>query len=84
VGGFAKGLFFDAGTARDNRSGKVSASKQTKGAQAGDAKNQKLGGTKEKLIRLDDLIPKQNVRGGRQFYFGSSDTETNNPTTKDN
>ncbi|MGZ4983184.1 MAG: hypothetical protein ACXWG0_02665 [Chthoniobacterales bacterium] len=64
---------------------KVSASKQTKGAQAGETKNQKPEGTKEKLIRLDDLIPKQNVRGGRQMYFGSSNTETNNnPTTKDN
>jgi hypothetical protein len=66
------------GTPRDHRSGKVSASKQNKGAQAGDAKNQKPGGSKEKLIRLDDLIPKQNVRGGRQIYFGSSNTETNN------
>jgi hypothetical protein len=61
----------------------VSASKQNKGAQAGDNKNQKPGGKKEKLIRLDDLIPKQNVRGGRQFYFGTSNTETNNPKAKD-
>ena len=29
---------------------------------------------KAKLIRLDDLIPKQNVRGGRQF-FGASETQ---------
>jgi hypothetical protein len=71
--------FFNTGTKDDNRSGKVSASKQTKGAQAGDNKNQKPGGKKEKLIRLDDLIPKQNVRGGNKFYFGSSDTETNKP-----
>jgi hypothetical protein len=28
---------------------------------------------KEKLIRLDDLIPKQNVVGGRQLLFGASD-----------
>jgi hypothetical protein len=70
---------FRLGTPRDHRSGKVSASKQNKGAQAGDAKNQKPGAKKEKLIRLDDLIPKQNVRGGRQiYYFGSSNTETNN------
>ncbi len=61
----------------------MSASKQPKGAQAGEIKNQKPGGKKEKLIRLDDLIPKQNVRGGRQFYFGSSNTETNNTKAKD-
>jgi hypothetical protein len=62
---------------------KVSASKQNKGAQAGDAKSQKQERSKEKLIRLDDLIPKRNVRGGRQFYFGSSNTETNNPKAKE-
>ncbi len=62
----------------------MSASKQNKGAQAGDNKNQKPGGKKEKLIRLDDLIPKQNVRGGIKFYFGSSDTETNNPSKGNN
>ena len=36
---------------------------------------------KDKLIRLDDLIPKQNVLGGRQLLFGASDPTqtTNNP-----
>ena len=37
---------------------------------------------KEKLIRLDDLIPKQNVTGGRKLLFGVTDaihTTTNNP-----
>jgi len=29
---------------------------------------------KQKLIRLDDLIPKQNVAGGRQFLFGVTGT----------
>jgi hypothetical protein len=56
----------------------VSASKQPKGARAGDPKNQKQEHEKAKLIRLDDLIPKQNVRGGRQLIFGATDT---NPTT---
>ncbi len=28
---------------------------------------------KEKLIRLDDLIPKGNVAGGRQLLFGATD-----------
>jgi len=32
---------------------------------------------KQKLIRLDDLIPKQNVAGGGQLLFGvTSTTET--------
>ena len=52
----------------------MSASKDKKGAQAGDSKNQKQERQKDKLIRLDDLIPKQNVRGGRQF-FGATDTK---------
>lgn len=36
---------------------------------------------KEKLIRLDDLIPKGNVMGGRQLLFGATDTQQ--PTQKD-
>jgi len=40
---------------------------------------------KEKLIRLDDLIPKGNVVGGRQsMLFGVSETQTNNPKQQDN
>ena len=39
---------------------------------------------KDKLIRLDDLIPKENVAGGRQLLFGVTDItqRTNNPTKK--
>jgi hypothetical protein len=48
-----------------------------KGAQAGDPKHRKQQRQKEKSIRLDDLIPKQNVRGGRRF-FGA--TEPQQPT----
>ncbi len=55
----------------------MSASKKEKGAQAGDQKDQKQERKKDKLIRLDDLIPKQNVRGGRQF-FGASETQNTN------
>jgi len=55
----------------------VSASKEKKGARAGDQKHQKQEHQKEKLIRLDDLIPKQSVRGGKQFFFGATDTTTN-------
>lgn len=56
----------------------MSASKQNKGARAGDSKNQKQEHEKPKLIRLDDLIPKQNVKGGRRLVFGATDTQ---PTT---
>ena len=37
--------------------------------------------TKDKLIRLDDLIPEKDVKGGRQLPFGVTDTTTtrNNP-----
>ena len=36
---------------------------------------------KDKLIRLDDLIPEKDVKGGRQLPFGVTDTTqtTNNP-----
>ncbi len=53
----------------------MSASKQKKGAQAGDPKDRRQEREKAKLIRLDDLIPKQNVRGGRQLFFGASETQ---------
>lgn len=58
----------------------VSASNHKKDAQAGDSKNQKPARAKNKMIRLDDLIPKQTVRGGRKLFFGATDTEQ--PTTK--
>jgi hypothetical protein len=37
--------------------------------------------TREKLIRLDDLIPEKDVKGGRQLPFGVTDTtpRPNNP-----
>jgi hypothetical protein len=54
----------------------VSASKNQKNAPAGEsAQRQKR--KKDKLIRLDDLIPKENVVGGRQVIFGASETITN-------
>jgi hypothetical protein len=31
--------------------------------------------SKEKLIQLDDLILKKDVRGGRQLLFGAADTQ---------
>jgi hypothetical protein len=58
----------------------VSAPKNKKNAPAGESGNQRLKRSKGKLIRLDDLIPKQDVTGGHQVLFGASDTTqtTNN------
>ena len=40
--------------------------------------------TTDKLIRLDDLIPEKDVKGGHQVLFGVTDTAqtTNNPKNK--
>jgi hypothetical protein len=54
----------------------VSASKNQKNAPAGESA-QRPKRKKDKLIRLDDLIPKENVVGGRQVIFGASETITN-------
>jgi len=58
---------------------KVSAPKNKKNAPAGESGNQRLKRRKDKMIRLDDLIPKQDVTGGHQLLFGDT-TQTNNPT----
>jgi len=59
----------------------VSAPKNKKNAPAGESGNQSPKRRKDKLIRLDDLIPKQDVKGGHQLLFGVTDTTqtTNNP-----
>jgi len=59
----------------------VSVPKNKKNAKAGESTSHRPKRGKEKLIRLDDLIPKQNVTGGRQLLFGVTDAEntTNNP-----
>ena len=38
---------------------------------------------KTRLIRLDDLIPKKNVVGGRQLFLGATDTQQTNQNKKD-
>ncbi|PYJ41476.1 MAG: hypothetical protein DME86_08435 [Verrucomicrobia bacterium] len=72
------------GTDTDNRENQVSAPKNKKNAPAGESGNQRPKRSKDKLIRLDDLIPKQDVTGGHQLLFGVTDTTrtTNNPTKK--
>jgi len=59
----------------------VSAPKNKKNAPAGESGNQRPKRRKDKLIRLDDLIPKRDVKGGHQLLFGVTDTTktTNNP-----
>jgi hypothetical protein len=61
---------------------KVSAPKNKKNAPAaGESGNQRPKRRKDKLIRLDDLIPEKDVKGGRQLPFGVTDTtqRENNP-----
>ncbi|MEO8043621.1 MAG: hypothetical protein ABI674_01835 [Spartobacteria bacterium] len=54
-----------------------------KHAPAGESKIQKRSRDKEKLIKLDDLIPKGNVSGGRQLLFGATDiNQTINKTRR--
>jgi hypothetical protein len=59
----------------------VSAPKNKKNATSGNPKHSSSKRKKERLIRLDDLIPKQNVTGGRQFLFGVTDAVQNTKTT---
>jgi hypothetical protein len=58
----------------------VSSPKDKKNAPAGGSPIHQQKRKKEKLIRLDDLIPKGNVSGGRQLLFGA--TDITKPTTK--
>jgi hypothetical protein len=54
-----------------------------KHAPAGESHIQKRSRKKEKLIKLDDLIPKGNVSGGRRLLFGATDiNQTTNKTRR--
>jgi hypothetical protein len=75
--------FARTGTDTDAEIAKVSAPENKKKAPAaGESGNQRLKRTKDKLIRLNDLIPKQDVTGGHRLPFGVTDRtqSTNNPT----
>ena len=61
---------------------KVSAPKNKKNAPAEESANQRPKRKKQKLIRLDDLIPKRDVTGGRQHLFGVTDTIQTNEKGK--
>jgi len=59
----------------------MSVLKNEENAPAGEPANQRSKRRKDKLIRLDDLIPKQDVKGGRQLLFGATETtQTTKPT----
>ena len=61
----------------------MSAPKDEKDALPKEPKTSKQKRVKEKLIRLDDLIPKGNIKGGRQLLFGVTDpTQTTNTGKK--
>ena len=64
---------------------KVSAPQNKKNAPAaGESENQRPKRRKDKLIRLDDLIPKKDVTGGQKLLFGVTDTRQSiNKPTKD-
>jgi hypothetical protein len=58
----------------------VSVPKNEENARAGESANQRRKRRKKKLIRLDDLIPKQDAKGGRQLLFGAAEaTRTTDP-----
>jgi hypothetical protein len=60
---------------------KVHTPKKKKNTPAAEPEDKRPKRTKDKLIRLDDLISEKDVKGGRQLPFGVTDTRqtTNNP-----
>ena len=55
--------------------------KNKKNAPAAESEIKRRKRTRDKLIRLDDLIPEKDVKGGRQLPFGVTDT-TQRETTQ--
>jgi hypothetical protein len=49
---------------------KVNTPKNKKNAPAAEPGNKRRKRTRDKLIRLDDLIPEKDVKGGHQVLFG--------------
>ena len=47
--------------------------KNKKDAPAAKSGNKRRKRTRDKLIRLDDLIPEKDVKGGHQVLFGVTD-----------
>ena len=61
---------------------KVNTPKDKKNAPAAESGNKRRKRTRDKLIRLDDLIPEKDVKGGRQLPFGVIDTTQTNEKRK--
>jgi len=59
----------------------VNTPKNKKNAPAAESGSKRRKRTRNKLIRLDDLIPEKDVKGGRQLPFGVTDT-TQRETTQ--
>jgi len=54
-----------------------------KDTSAAGSENKRRKRAKAKLIRLDDLIPEKDAKGGNQMLFGATDrTQTTNNTDK--
>ena len=53
----------------------MSTPKNKKDAPAEESESRKPKRNQEKLIRLDDLIPKKDIRGGHQLLFGAADPQ---------
>ena len=66
----------------DNIESESECTEEQENSPARESENQRPKRRKDKSIRLDDLIPKQDVKGGHQLLFGVTDTTetTNNPT----
>ena len=60
----------------------MSSPRNKKNAPAGESGSQRPKRKKESVIRLDDLIPKQDVTGGHQLVFGAPDTIQTNQKEK--
>ena len=52
--------------------------KDKNNAPASESESKKRKRNKAKLIRLSDLIPEKDVKGGHQVLFGVSDTNPKN------
>jgi hypothetical protein len=52
----------------------VNTPKNKKNAPAAESGSKKPKRTRDKLIRLNDLIPEKDVKGGHQVLFGVTDT----------
>jgi hypothetical protein len=56
----------------------VNTPKDHKDAPAAESESKKRKRSKAKLIRLNDLIPEKDVKGGHHVLFGVSDTNPKN------